>query len=50
VLEKLFGALPVQQRGNDYCSDRDTSALDPRAAPTDGWIGHDVGMGYGRHG
>jgi hypothetical protein len=49
VLEKLFRALPVQQRGDDYRSDRDTSALDPRAAPADGRISHDVGMCYCRH-
>ena len=50
VLEKLFGTLPVQQSCDDHRSHSDSSTLDPRAAPADGWIGHDVGMSYRRHG
>lgn len=50
MLEKLFGTLPVQQSCDDHHSDRDTSALDPRAASADSRIGHDIGMCYRRHG
>ena len=50
MLEKLFGSLSVQQRGDNNRSDRDTSTLDPWAASADGRIGHDVGMCYRRHG
>ncbi len=50
VLEKLFGALPVQQSCDDHRSHSDSSVLDPRAAPADGRITHNMRVRHSGHG
>jgi hypothetical protein len=50
VLKELLRSLSVQQRGSEDRSDRNTSALDAWAPPTDGRITHNMRVRHCRHG
>lgn len=50
VLKKLFRTLPVQQSCDDHRSYGNPSPLDPRAAPADDRITHNMRVRHSGHG